>query len=196
MWIRPILDRSALSIAATGGYGRGVLAPFGDVDLLFLTAEQPARTLQVVDIMLYFLWDLELKVGHATRSIEDCRSEAPRTTIMRRTDARHPDRRQGPLFADFHRRFRTACKEAGAASILPPNRASALCGIAAMATAVRGGTGAHQERPRRPARLRTVADRAVCVDTQTMGEPRRPGRYLVARWRLAMVAAPEISWIR
>ena len=48
-----------LSIAATGGYGRGVLAPFSDIDLLFLTGEEPdAATLQVVEYMLYFLWDL------------------------------------------------------------------------------------------------------------------------------------------
>src|ERR1700744_6401655 len=62
-----------LSVAGTGGYGRGVLAPFSDIDLLFLTAHEPSpRTLQVVEYMLYFLWDLGVKVGHATRSIEDC----------------------------------------------------------------------------------------------------------------------------
>ena len=62
-----------LSIGATGGYGRGVLAPFSDIDLLFLTAEDPSsQSLRVVEYMLYFLWDLGLKVGHATRSIEDC----------------------------------------------------------------------------------------------------------------------------
>ncbi|HTB47483.1 MAG TPA: nucleotidyltransferase domain-containing protein, partial [Acetobacteraceae bacterium] len=50
-----------LSVAATGGYGRGVLAPFSDIDLLFLTAEEPApETLRVVEYMLYFLWDLGL----------------------------------------------------------------------------------------------------------------------------------------
>src|SRR5574340_369491 len=57
-----------LSVAATGGYGRGVLAPFSDIDLLFLTAEDPSpQTQEVVSYMLYFLWDLGLKVGHATR---------------------------------------------------------------------------------------------------------------------------------
>jgi [protein-PII] uridylyltransferase len=61
-----------LSVAATGGYGRGVLAPFSDIDLLFLTSEHPdVATLTAVEFMLYFLWDLGLKVGHATRSIED-----------------------------------------------------------------------------------------------------------------------------
>ncbi|MDR3538308.1 MAG: nucleotidyltransferase domain-containing protein, partial [Acetobacteraceae bacterium] len=73
-----------LSIAATGGYGRGVLAPFSDIDLLFLTAEHPTpETLQVVEYMLYFLWDLGLKVGHATRSIEDCLFEGAKDTTIR-----------------------------------------------------------------------------------------------------------------
>src|SRR6201995_4415170 len=48
-----------LSVAGTGGYVRGVLAPFSDIDLLFLTASEPSeQTLQVVEYMLYFLWDL------------------------------------------------------------------------------------------------------------------------------------------
>ena len=106
-----------LSVAATGGYGRGVLAPFSDIDLLFLTAEKPsAHTLQVVEYMLYFLWDLGLKVGHATRSIEDCLVEGGKDTTIRTAllDARHIAG-DAALFADFHRRFREACKDAGVA---------------------------------------------------------------------------------
>ena len=61
-----------LSIAATGGYGRGELAPFSDVDLMFLLPYKlTAHTEQVVEYILYTLWDLGLKVGHATRSIEE-----------------------------------------------------------------------------------------------------------------------------
>jgi [protein-PII] uridylyltransferase len=81
-----------LSVAATGGYGRGVLAPFSDIDLLFLTDEEPdAATLQAVEYMLYFLWDLGLKVGHATRSIEDCLTEGAKDTTIRTAllDARY-----------------------------------------------------------------------------------------------------------
>ncbi len=108
---------TVLSVAATGGYGRGVLAPFSDIDLLFLTSEEPdPETLRTVEYMLYFLWDLGLKVGHATRSIEDCLVEGAKDTTIRTAllDARHVTGDK-PLFADFHRRFRAACKDAGVA---------------------------------------------------------------------------------
>ncbi|MGO4706038.1 [protein-PII] uridylyltransferase [Microvirga sp. 2MCAF38] len=65
-----------LAIVATGGYGRGTLAPGSDVDLLFLLPyKQTAWSESVVEAMLYVLWDLKLKVGHATRSVEDCLRE-------------------------------------------------------------------------------------------------------------------------
>ena len=72
-------NEARMAVVATGGYGRAVLAPFSDIDLLFLTEADPdPRTLQVVEYMLYFLWDLGLKVGHATRSIPQCLAEAAR----------------------------------------------------------------------------------------------------------------------
>ena len=114
-----------LSIAATGGYGRGVLAPFSDIDLLFLTAKEPTpQTLRVVEYMLYFLWDLGLKVGHATRSIDDCLTEGAKDTTIRTAllDARYLTGDK-PLFNDFHRRFRTACKDAGAAEYIAAKQA-------------------------------------------------------------------------
>ncbi len=61
-----------ISIVATGGYGRGELAPQSDIDLMFLlNYKRTPRTEQVVEYMLYMLWDLGLKVGHATRSVDD-----------------------------------------------------------------------------------------------------------------------------
>ncbi|HEB79490.1 MAG TPA: [protein-PII] uridylyltransferase [Rhodospirillales bacterium] len=61
-----------LSVAATGGYGRSELAPFSDIDLLFLLPyKQTPHIEQVVEFMLYLLWDLGLKVGHATRSVKE-----------------------------------------------------------------------------------------------------------------------------
>ncbi|MSO75470.1 MAG: [protein-PII] uridylyltransferase [Alphaproteobacteria bacterium] len=62
-----------LAVIAVGGYGRGELAPYSDVDLLFLIPyKRTPRVEQIVEFALYLLWDMGLKVGHATRSIEDC----------------------------------------------------------------------------------------------------------------------------
>jgi [protein-PII] uridylyltransferase len=61
-----------LSILAIGGYGRGELAPLSDIDLLFLLPyKETPFSEQLVEFMLYMLWDLGLKVGHAVRSIEE-----------------------------------------------------------------------------------------------------------------------------
>ncbi|ABI61313.1 [protein-PII] uridylyltransferase [Granulibacter bethesdensis] len=104
-----------VTVAATGGYGRQELAPFSDIDLLFITADTPsARTLAVVEFMLYFLWDLGLKVGHATRSISQSLQAATEDTTVRTTllDTRHLAGNQ-PLFDAFITAFREACTEAG-----------------------------------------------------------------------------------
>jgi [protein-PII] uridylyltransferase len=63
----------AISIVATGGYGRGELAPFSDIDLMFLVPSgADGETEALVEYLLYMLWDAGLKVGHATRSVDDC----------------------------------------------------------------------------------------------------------------------------
>jgi [protein-PII] uridylyltransferase len=61
-----------LSLAAVGGYGRAEMAPFSDVDIMFLSPlRQTAWVEQVVEAILYILWDLGLKVGHSTRTVDD-----------------------------------------------------------------------------------------------------------------------------
>ncbi|MEY4161270.1 MAG: hypothetical protein RLZZ136_1891, partial [Pseudomonadota bacterium] len=61
-----------LTIMAVGGYGRGEMAPHSDVDIAFLTpGKQTSWCEQVIEAMLYFLWDLGLKVGHSSRSLDD-----------------------------------------------------------------------------------------------------------------------------
>ncbi len=61
-----------MAIVATGGYGRGRLAPFSDVDLMFLLPKKISpRGQRIVEFMLYILWDLGLKVGHATRTADE-----------------------------------------------------------------------------------------------------------------------------
>src|SRR6202012_5774250 len=62
-----------LAVLAVGGYGRGALAPFSDIDLLFLRPyKQTPHAESVIEFMLYALWDLGFKVGHASRTVEEC----------------------------------------------------------------------------------------------------------------------------
>ncbi|MGI4951844.1 MAG: nucleotidyltransferase domain-containing protein, partial [Janthinobacterium lividum] len=114
-----------MAVVATGGYGRGVLAPFSDIDLLFITADAPGpRSLAAVEFMLYFLWDLGLKVGHATRSVDECIADAGRDLTVRTSmiDARllagDP-----ALFGLFENRFLLFCNEAGAGAFIAAKQA-------------------------------------------------------------------------
>src|SRR5690606_27252926 len=62
-----------VAVAAVGGYGRGTLAPGSDIDLLFiLPYKQTPWGEQVTEYILYMLWDLGQKVGHAVRSVDEC----------------------------------------------------------------------------------------------------------------------------
>jgi len=62
-----------LSLLAVGGYGRGEMAPQSDIDLLFLTPRKITPWAEsVIESMLYILWDMRLKVGHASRTVKDC----------------------------------------------------------------------------------------------------------------------------
>ena len=60
-----------MALVATGGYGRGLMAPGSDVDLLFLLpSNQTAQAESIVKSVLHYLWDLGYKVGHAVRTID------------------------------------------------------------------------------------------------------------------------------
>jgi [protein-PII] uridylyltransferase len=73
-----------LGLMATGGFGRGELAPLSDLDLLFLRPyKQTPRGEQIVEYVLYLLWDLGLKVGHATRTVEESLRYAERDHTVR-----------------------------------------------------------------------------------------------------------------
>jgi [protein-PII] uridylyltransferase len=66
-------DAERMAVIATGGYGRGMLAPGSDIDLLFLLPyKQTPWSESVIEYILYLLWDLGQKVGHATRTVEQC----------------------------------------------------------------------------------------------------------------------------
>ena len=68
-------DRQLPAMLAIGGYGRGELNPYSDVDLLFLHDfshhKVPAHVNELIKQILYVLWDIGFKVGHATRSIRE-----------------------------------------------------------------------------------------------------------------------------
>lgn len=110
-----------LTLIATGGYGRGELAPQSDVDLLFLLPyKRTPRSEQVVEELLYFLWDLGFKVGHATRSIDESirLSRSDLTICTSLLEARHlcGDRE---LYETLRRRFyKEVVRDKGAARFI------------------------------------------------------------------------------
>ncbi|WP_235866769.1 [protein-PII] uridylyltransferase [Salibaculum griseiflavum] len=66
-------EQERLCLIAVGGYGRGEMAPQSDVDLLFLAPYKLTPWAEnVIESMLYILWDLKMKVGHASRTVKDC----------------------------------------------------------------------------------------------------------------------------
>ncbi len=73
-----------MAVVATGGYGRGLLAPGSDIDLLFvLPYKQTAWGESIAEAILYCLWDMGLKVGHATRSVDECIRQAKADMTIR-----------------------------------------------------------------------------------------------------------------
>ncbi|MFL6785684.1 MAG: [protein-PII] uridylyltransferase [Sphingomicrobium sp.] len=64
---RPV---EGMAIVGLGGTGRGEMAPFSDLDLMFLTPKVPsAQQANAAEAMLHLLWDLKLKIGHSVRSV-------------------------------------------------------------------------------------------------------------------------------
>ena len=69
--------------AAVGGYGRGGLAPFSDIDLLFLHPHKlSANSEQIIEYVLYFLWDLGLKVGGLLLRELEAPSKKPEHVVL------------------------------------------------------------------------------------------------------------------
>ncbi len=103
-----------IALVATGGYGRGLLNPRSDIDLLFLlpraSTKLPKPVQDLVQDVLYFLWDVGFKVGHACRSTTECIEQARidqenKTSLMdARLIAGDPE-----LFAQFEARFAKEC---------------------------------------------------------------------------------------
>ncbi|WP_417782964.1 [protein-PII] uridylyltransferase [Terasakiella pusilla] len=94
-------------VAAVGGYGRAEMAPQSDIDLLFLLPyKQTPKGEQAIEYMLYLLWDLGLKVGHSTRSIDECLKMAKEDLTIQTAllDARYLWGNKS-LFKEFQKRF-------------------------------------------------------------------------------------------
>ena len=73
-----------LTLIAVGGYGRAEMAPYSDVDIAFLTPwKQTGWAEQVIESMLYALWDLGLKVGHSSRSVDEMVRQAKSDITIR-----------------------------------------------------------------------------------------------------------------
>jgi [protein-PII] uridylyltransferase len=83
----PAANRSAserIAILAVGGYGRGEMAPHSDVDIAFVTPfKRSSWTEQVVEAILYLLWDLGLKVGQSSRSLDETAKMAQEDLTIR-----------------------------------------------------------------------------------------------------------------
>jgi [protein-PII] uridylyltransferase len=103
------------AVVATGGYGRGELAPQSDIDLLFLLSYKlTPHAEQVIEYMLYMLWDLGLKVGHATRSVDECVRMAKQDQTIRTAllEARYLWGDAG-LYRELRTRFRELAASEG-----------------------------------------------------------------------------------
>ncbi len=101
-------------LLAVGGFGRGELNPFSDIDILFLYPDDNAKnTKQVNDIVqhiLYILWDIGFQVGHATRSMQEVVSQAngdlrTKTSLL---EARFLAGEES-IFAEFEKTFERRC---------------------------------------------------------------------------------------
>ena len=181
IFTRPLNPSEAerMAVVATGGYGRGLLAPGSDIDLLFLLPyKQTAWGESVAEAILYCLWDMGLKVGHATRSVDECIRQAKadmtiRTAIL---EARYllGDEK---LFDELVDAFRQECR-AGHGARIRRRQARRARGAAAQGRAVAlSGRAERQGRQGRPARpAHAVLDRQIRLSRaqrRGTGRPRR-----------------------
>jgi [protein-PII] uridylyltransferase len=75
-WKQFAMPASA-SLVAVGGYGRGELFPYSDIDLLILLPSAPDQPLkEKLEQLVQLLWDLGLEIGHSIRTIDECLTEA------------------------------------------------------------------------------------------------------------------------
>src|SRR5256885_7796641 len=103
-----------LALVALGGYGRGELNPFSDIDVMLLHHQEKKGISPLLEEMvqqvLYLLWDSGFKVGHSTRSIKEAVAQA--NDDMRTKTAMLESRflaGDAELAQEFRRQFRSKC---------------------------------------------------------------------------------------
>jgi [protein-PII] uridylyltransferase len=109
-----------LAIVGLGGTGRGEMAPYSDLDLMFLTHGKPSAEIEkTVEAVLYLLWDLKLKVGHSLRSVDELIKLA-KTDMTIRTAFLEGRLLWGKeqIFEDAWRRFRSKIVSGSAAEFV------------------------------------------------------------------------------
>jgi [protein-PII] uridylyltransferase len=98
-------SKESIALVATGGYGRGELNPYSDIDLMFLYSGKNGRRVEdVANKILYFLWDMKLDVGYSVRTIRDCVDMANSDTTVKTAllDTRFLSGSKA-LFQDLHK---------------------------------------------------------------------------------------------
>ncbi|PYK04141.1 MAG: [protein-PII] uridylyltransferase [Verrucomicrobia bacterium] len=107
-------SETSLALIALGGYGRGELNPFSDVDVMLLHGDAAGKVSPYIEEMaeqiLYLLWDIGFKVGHSTRSMKEALAQANHDmltkTAMLESRFLAGDR---VLAREFRNQFRTKC---------------------------------------------------------------------------------------
>lgn len=109
------IKNDMVSLLAVGGFGRGELCPHSDIDILFVYSKQQAKphgkfVEDVVEQVLYILWDVGLKVGHSTRTLDEV-IEHGNGDMQTKTALLEARLLAGPeeIFEEFRRRFTRLC---------------------------------------------------------------------------------------
>lgn len=99
-WRKYTVAMDGAELVATGGYGRGELHPYSDIDLLILHRTRPPKELlAAIGDFLAFLWDIGLQPGHGVRTVRQCRQLASTdvTVLTSLMETRSLDGSDGPL---------------------------------------------------------------------------------------------------
>ncbi|MDH5797205.1 MAG: [protein-PII] uridylyltransferase, partial [Paracoccaceae bacterium] len=101
-------ESERIAVIAVGGYGRAEMAPYSDVDLLFLTPYKMTPWAEsVIESMLYIFWDMHLKVGHSSRTVKDCLRLGKEDYTIRTALLEHRFLAgHAPLAGELHERLR------------------------------------------------------------------------------------------